>query len=305
MTNTLAIVGAGRVGRALGKLLHLAGWRIGAVVAQNIGTAKKSVRFIRSGRPAAGISREILAAQVVLLAVPDDQLADVAQSIVALLGPEPPHALKGMIFLHTSGALDAQVLQPLRHRGAAVASMHPLQTFSGVGVPPLEGKFFAVEGDELAVRAARKMARSFGAKPVKLAARKKILYHAAAALAAGHVLAVEEAATRMLMSAGLTRRQAMRSLLGLTRQVLENYERLGTRAAWTGPLARADYRVIAAHGAALREMPAEYAHAYRALNLLAARVLSPNAKNTFAELAKIAGTTTPKSLQSKSGGLAS
>ena len=305
MVNSLAIIGAGRVGRALAKLLHQQGWRVGAVVTQNIGTAKKAVRFIGAGRPVAGISREILASQVVLLATPDDQLSVVAQRIVALLGREPQRELEGMIFLHTSGALDAQVLQPLRHRGATVASMHPLQTFSGVGVPPLEGKFFAVEGDELAVRAARKMVRSFGAKPVKLAAGKKVLYHAAAALAAGHVLAVEEAATRMLMSAGLTRRQAMRSLLGLTRQVLENYERLGTHAAWTGPLARADYRVIAAHRAALREMPAEYANAYRALNLLAARVLSPNARNTFAELAKIAATTKSKSFQSKSGGLAS
>ena len=52
MTNTLAIVGAGRVGRALGKLLHLAGWRIGAVVAQNIGTAKNpSALSVLAGPP--------------------------------------------------------------------------------------------------------------------------------------------------------------------------------------------------------------------------------------------------------------
>src|ERR1035437_8494630 len=117
MANSLAIVGAGRVGRALGKLLHLAGWRIAAVVTQNIGAAKKAARFIGAGRPVAGISREILAAQVVLLATPDDQLSFVAQSIVELLGREQQNAFNGMIFLHTSGALDAEVLQALRDRG--------------------------------------------------------------------------------------------------------------------------------------------------------------------------------------------
>jgi predicted short-subunit dehydrogenase-like oxidoreductase (DUF2520 family) len=291
MANSLAIVGAGRVGRALGKLLHEQGWRIGAVVTQSIGSAKRAVRFIGAGRPVPGISREVLAAQVVLLATPDDQLSPVAQSIVALLGREPQDELRGMIFLHTSGALDAEVLRTLRHRGAAIASMHPLQTFTGIAVPPLEGKLFAVEGDELAVRSARKLVRSLGAKPVKLGAGKKVLYHAAAALAAGHLLAVEEAATRMLMSAGMTRRQATGALLGLTRQVLENFERLGPRAAWTGPLARGDYRVIAAHHAAMRDLPAEYAAAYQALNRLAARVLAPDAKNTLAKLDNFARAT--------------
>ena len=109
-----------------------------------------------------------------------------------------------------------------------------------------------------------------------------------AALAAGHVLAVEEAATRMLMSAGLRRPQAVAALLGLTRQVLDNFERLGSRAAWTGPLARGDYRVILAHGEALGDLPAEYSQAYQALNRLGARVLASNAKSTLARLDKLA-----------------
>src|SRR5438105_14310551 len=74
--------------------------------------------------------------------------------------------------------------------------MHPLQTFSGVGVPPLEGKVFAVEGDVTAVRAARQIARALRRIPSAYHGRKKILYHAAAALAAWHVLALVEAATR-------------------------------------------------------------------------------------------------------------
>ena len=96
-----------------------------------------------------------------------------------------------------------------------------------------------------AVRLARQIARALGALPVQIDARKKALYHAAAAFAAGHVLAIEEASVRLLMLAGMKRTEAVRALLQLTRQVLENFERLGPRAAWTGPLARGDYGVVA------------------------------------------------------------
>jgi predicted short-subunit dehydrogenase-like oxidoreductase (DUF2520 family) len=288
MVNSLAIVGAGRVGRALAKRLRQSGWHIGAVVTRSEPTARKAVRFIGAGRPCAGLSREVLAARVVLLAIPDDEIAAIARQIADLLKKSDRAALKETVFLHTSGAQDSAVLQPLKQHGAAVGSLHPLQTFSGVGVPPLEGKCFAIEGDPGALRVARKIVRSLGGRGVKIVAGKKRLYHAAAALAAGHVLAVEEAATRMLMSAGLRRPQAVAALLGLTRQVLDNFERLGSRAAWTGPLARGDYRVILAHGEALGDLPAEYSQAYQALNRLGARVLASNAKSTLARLDKLA-----------------
>src|SRR2546430_12721085 len=77
--------------------------------------------------------------------------------------------------------------------------MHPLQSFSGVAVPSLEGRVFAIEGQTQAVRVARRIARELGGSPVRVAGDKKLLYHAAAAMAAGHILAVEEAATQLLV----------------------------------------------------------------------------------------------------------
>src|SRR5207248_10840995 len=134
--------------------------------------------------------------------------------------------------------------------------MHPLQTFSGVGVPPLEGKVFAVEGDVTAVRAARQIAGALRRIPSAYHGRKKILYHAAAALAAWHVLALVDAAThatQLLVSLAMKRREAARTLLPLTRQVLDIFERVGPRAARTGPLARGDYRIVKAHHCSLHE----------------------------------------------------
>ncbi len=268
MPNSLAIIGAGRVGRALGRRLREAGWKIGAVVTRGEPSARRAVRFIGAGKACAGMTRQVLSSQVILITTPDDEIASAAREL-ARIGEEE---LRGRIVLHTSGAMDSSALQAVQERGATVGSMHPLQSFSGVTVPSLEGKVFAIEGETQAVRVARRIARSLGGSPVRVAGSKKLLYHAAAAMAAGHVLAVEEAATQLLVSLGMKRSEAVRALLPLTRQVLDNFERY--------------FKVVRAHLEALRESPEEFAHAYAALSRLAARVLSQDTSGMLAELEK-------------------
>jgi len=283
MARTLSIIGGGRVGRSLGRRLREQGWKIGAVAGRTVGSARRATRFIGAGKPFGGLSRQVLAALVILIATPDDALAAVASEL-ARIGAEE---LEGKIVLHTSGALDSSALEPVKRCGAFTASMHPLQTFSGIGVPPFDGRVFTIEGAPAAVKIARQIARSLGGVPVQIAEGKKALYHAAASMAANHVLAIEEAATRLLMSLGMNRRSAVRALLPLTRQVLENFERLGPHAAWTGPLSRHDYGIVAAHLAALQNMPSEFTAAYEALNHLVARVLEADTEKMLAELEKI------------------
>jgi predicted short-subunit dehydrogenase-like oxidoreductase (DUF2520 family) len=260
------------------------GWKIGAVVTRNESSARRAVHFIGGGRAQVGLSRRILASTCILIATPDGAIEAVANELARIGGEE----LLGQVVLHTSGALDSEVLKAVRACGAAVGSMHPLQTFSGVATPPLEGKIFAIEGDAMAVRTARKIARAFGAVPSPIEARHKPLYHAAGALAAGHTLVVVEAAIQLLMSLGMKRREAMRALLPMTRQVLQNYERLGLRAAWTGPLARGDYEVVAKHLNVLQEYSPEYCNAYDALNRLAERILARDTASSPAPAARAA-----------------
>lgn len=284
MPGSLAIIGAGRVGRALGRRLRELGWKIGAVVTRTVPSACKAVRSIGAGRAHAFLTRQVLASQVILITTPDRGVAAVAEEL-ARIGAEE---LRGKIVLHTSGALSSEVLAPVRECGAAVGSMHPLQTFTGVGVPPLDGRVFAIEGDIAAVRIARHMARALGAIPAHIESAKKPLYHAAGALAASSVLALMEAATRLMTAAGMKRREAVRALLPLTLQVLENFERLGPRAAWTGPLSRGDYGVVAAHADAIQDLPPEFVQAYEVVNRLAALVLAQDSAGMRAALDKVA-----------------
>jgi len=279
----ISIIGGGRLGRSLGRSLRERGWKVHSVVTRSQATAKRAVRSIGGGRPSSVISSQVLLPPVILIAVPDSAIADVAQQLAAATWPQTGKH----VVLHTSGALSSEILAPLRRLGASVGSVHPLQSFSGVGSPNLEGCIFAIEGDAGAVRVSRSMARALDGQILLLDAAAKPLYHAAASMVAGQVLAEVEAAVLVFSSLGMNRREALRALLPLTRQVLENQERLGPRAAWTGPLARGDYRVIEAHEQALKSRPAEFLGAYRALNRLAARVLARAPECALAALDRI------------------
>ncbi len=282
MPATLAIVGAGRVGRALGLRLQELGWAIGAVVTRSKATAHAAVRAIGAGRAHGELTRQVLAADVVLIATPDDAVHRVAATLARMGGSE----WRGKVVLHTSGALDRTALAPLERCGAAAGSLHPLQTFSGRGAPTLDGLVFAIEGSRAALRVARRMAQELGGVPVQLDGRSKPAYHAAGAFVAGHLLGVVEAATRILMAQGFTRRQAARALLPLVRQTLENFGRLGPGASWTGPVSRGDYATVARHVAALRAFPREYRAAYKALARLSAAALARDPQATLRRLAR-------------------
>lgn len=277
---TISIIGAGRVGATLGRRLHQLGWRIGAVVTRSAATSRRAVRAMGAGQPLAHLSREVLAADVILLATPDAALASVARSLAQLGGP----GCRGNIILHTSGALDRSVLSPLARRGAATGSLHPMQTFSGRATPQLKGVIFAVEGDRKARRAAKAIARALGGVPVSIAGSSKPAYHAAGVLVAGHALALVETAVQMLLRIGFSRRRALQTLLPLIRQMLDNFERIGPRASWTGPVARGDDATVARHVRALRRYPPEFQRAYAALALLGGRVLSKTPAATIARL---------------------
>jgi predicted short-subunit dehydrogenase-like oxidoreductase (DUF2520 family) len=285
MPETLSIVGAGRVGRSLGRRLHELGWRVDVVMTRSIPTARAAVRIIGAGHATDRLTRQLLVSDVVLLATPDGAIANVAADLARLGGNE----WRGKIVLHTSGALDSSALGALADEGAAVGSIHPMQTFSGQSTPGLAGTVFGIDGSPAAQKVARKMIRQMGGVAVRLSGANKAAYHAAGTFACAHVLALMEAATRLLMSQGFKRRQATRALLTLTRQTLDNLERIGPRGAWTGPLTRGDFTTVKRHVDALSDFSPEYLDAYRSLSRLTAAVLSDNSGELLEKLEAIVG----------------
>jgi predicted short-subunit dehydrogenase-like oxidoreductase (DUF2520 family) len=272
MARTISIIGAGRVGRALGKRLRKRGWRIGAVVTRSKATGRAAVRAIGGGTALSRITGDVLETDLILLGTPDDALRTVVRSLAEIGGSK----CKGKVILHTSATLDRTVLAPVERLGAATGSLHPMQAFGGKVIPKLSGVVFAIEGDRKARRVAQSIAQSLGGITVEIDTADKPIYHAAAVLAAGSAYPLIEGGIQMLMRIGFTRRSATQTLLPLIHQIIDNIERIGPHAAWTGPLSRGDYGIVARHANALRGYPREFRESYAALSLLAARVLSKN-----------------------------
>ena len=280
MARTISIVGAGRVGISLGKHLRDLGWRIGAVVTRSNATARAAVARIGAGKPFDRPTADVCAADVILFSTPDDALAGIARNLARIVGT----GCKGKVALHTSATLDRMALAPLARPGASTGSFHPMQAFGGKVIPKLKSVIFGIEGDQKARRLAQSLARSLGGIPVVIETSDKPAYHAAAVMAGGSIYPVLEAGLQLLMSIGFTRQRASQTLLPLLRQILDNIERIGPRAAWTGPLSRGDYAVVRKHMKALRRYPPEFAKSYAALAQLAARVLSKDPAVTRKQL---------------------
>jgi len=279
MKRTLSIVGAGRVGKTLGRRLRERGWRIAAVVTRSQATARAAARAIGAGTPlvlGGNVSRQVLetifSAGLIFITPADDVLPSLVATLAGLAGEK----VRGKIILHTAASLDRTALAPLARHGASVGSLHPMQAFGGAIMPSLENVIFAVEGDAKARRVATSIARSLGGLPVIIDTRDKPVYHASAVIAAGSAYPTIEAGLQLLVSIGFTRQRAQQTLFPLLRQILDNIERIGPRAAWTGPLSRGDYAIVARHTKALRKYPREFRDAYAALAMLAGRTLAEN-----------------------------
>jgi len=220
---------------------------------------------MRLGTPARDFE-DFAACHLILIAVPDDAIAGVARQLAGASFP-----FRGKVVLHTSGARDSGALAPLRGRGAAVGSLHPLQTF-GRRALSLAGVFFAIEGDEAAMRLARSLVADWGGKLLRLRPDRKLLYHAAATFASPLVMPLLEAAVLAMAGAGVPRKRAVQALQPLVATTLENFARLGRRS-WTGPLARGDAGTVRGHLESLASCHPDLEQYYRASALAALKLL--------------------------------
>jgi predicted short-subunit dehydrogenase-like oxidoreductase (DUF2520 family) len=191
---------------------------------------------------------------VVVLAVPDDAIPPLAAALAARQAVQADH-----VVLHVSGSLSHDVLRILAPSGAALGSLHPLQTLVEPERAPehLRGAWAAVEGMPRAVETAERLARDVGLRPFQLRPGAKPLYHAGAVFASNYFVVVEAVAERLLREAGLADGQAWEALAPLVAGTLDNLRRQGPLAALTGPVARGDVDTLTRHLVALSGTEAE------------------------------------------------
>lgn len=243
----VGIIGAGAVGTALGAALYRAGWPVVAVASRDAGRRERFRSLVPGARAFAEAPALLDEVELVVLAVPDDVIEQLAGEL-RLYG--------GQAIVHTSGVLGAEVLEPARAAGTQLGAFHPLIAFADTerAIAAFHGATIAVEGDDQLVAHLADMAEALGATAVRLAAGTKAAYHAAAVLSAGGFVALLDAIAELARAAGLDEQGALAVYGGLIEQTLGNARALGIRAALTGPMTRGDVGTLERHLDAMRRL---------------------------------------------------
>lgn len=237
----IAIIGAGRLGRTIGERLAAAG-----------GVVRFVVRRAGRNLPAPAFGVDDVAAyrgvRWILVATPDDQIWAAARHLAGFGVIGRYHTV-----IHLSGALDRSALKPLQLTGAALGSVHPLQSVAlpAAGANRLRGSFAGLEGDPRAIRAGRRLAIELGMTPVVLPLGSKPAYHAAGTMVSTFLVVLYQMAVDQAEKAGIAPRHARAMFLPLMEGTVENLRLLPPRHAMTGAVRRGDVATIKAHLAAL------------------------------------------------------
>lgn len=224
------LVGPGRAGGAVAAGLATAGWAV----------AEPRRRGDDLADAAEGVD-------LLVLSVPDAVVAKVAAAVTPV---------GTTVVAHLAGSLVLEDLAPHPRR----ASIHPLRAIPSPATP-LTGAFFAVAGDPLAER----VVSDLGGRPLVVADQHRVGYHAAATIAANHLVALLGQVERIGAAAGVP----LAAYLDLVRGAVDDVERLGPAAALTGPVRRGDRGTVARH---LDALPPAERPAYRVMAEQAARL---------------------------------
>lgn len=229
---TINIIGAGKVGKTIGRLFQKNRvLKIAAVHSPN--HAIEAVDFIGAGHVVTTLA-QLTPADITMVAVPDDKIEAVAQNIPYDIG----------IFFHLSGALKSDILQ----RGnRSVASVHPCMSFANpaVLVENFAGTPCSIEGDKGVLEILTPAFEVIGANVISINADKKMVYHAALVFASNYMVALVESAKKCLGYAEVDEAEMLNLLQPIMDVTLKNIFKNGSKEALTGPIARGDLSLVA------------------------------------------------------------
>lgn len=249
----IAIVGAGKVGSALGKVLSSGGAHISCVVSRTSASAKAAARFLKCNTAATTLDAIPPRTDLVLIATPHDAVQDVATNLSAV-----PHLrFKKLSVCHASGMLTAEVLSAVEKKGATVFSFHPLQTFPREFavrdiVPRVRGIYYGVDGSAKGVAKAKQLARALGGKVILIRPEMRAFYHAACVVASNHLTTVLWILEQMFAELKTKEKEFLPVFQPIIEATLKNVAESSPTKALTGPIARGGIATIAEHFEALQ-----------------------------------------------------
>ncbi len=234
------VIGPGRAGGAFARVLAELGFRILDPIVHGEDPARATAD-----------------ADLVVIATPDRAVAEVA----AALEPRAE-----TLVVHLAGSHGLDVLAGHPRRGA----LHPLVSIpdpaTGAALLRHDAWFAVAAADAADAAVLDSIVAGLGGHRITVSDADRAAYHAAAAIASNHLVALFGQVTRIAHGIGLP----LDAFLGLGAQTLAGVAELGPTRALTGPVARGDWDTVARHLDALdaRERPG-----YAAMAELATRLV--------------------------------
>lgn len=212
----LRVVGPGRAGGALELAARRVGWDVRTP--------------IRRGEALEAALDDV---DLVVVTTPDAVIPEVAAAL--------PRR-DDVVVAHLAGSLGLEALGAHTRR----AALHPIVSLPSADVGAdrlLDGAWFAVAGDPLVER----LVGDLGGHAVEVDDDDRALHHAAAAVAANHLVALLAQVERLAWRAGVP----LEAYLSIAHGAIDNVAELGPAEALTGPVARFDVGTVRRHLAAL------------------------------------------------------
>jgi predicted short-subunit dehydrogenase-like oxidoreductase (DUF2520 family) len=244
----IAVVGGGKVGSVLGRLLVDHGQRVACIVSRTVRTARIAGRFVGCRHYATDLNALPSGINLVLIATPHETIPGVAGELATLKHLN----FRRLAVCHTSGMLTAQVLAPVSDLGATTFSFHPLQTFPRDFAPrrivrSIPGIFYGVDGSVGAVACSKRLAKALGGTVILVPPEMREFYHAACVVASNHLTALLRVLERMYDVLGTRKVKFLPVFRPIIEATLNNVEASSPARALSGPVARGGVPTVERH----------------------------------------------------------
>lgn len=261
---SIGVIGAGRLGCALGIGLKSLGFQINGIYSKS----DESHQYLTTKLNITSqndLYFTIKESDIIFITVPDMEIANIVISISTLFKEQ--EIIQKKHFFHCSGFLSSKELDPLKALGASTGSLHPLQTFANKedGWKSLFGICFAFDGGCQSKEIAEYIANRFEGQMFLVDEAQKTLYHVAACMVSNYCITLCAAASKILNSISLENKISPTAFIPLLERTVENIKILGASNALTGPILRGDYTTVNAHIQELDKKMPEMAEIYKSL----------------------------------------
>lgn len=196
---SVGIIGAGRVGPVIGAALAGAGHLIDSISAVSPQSVDRATALL-PGVPIRPVPDVVTSAELVVLAVPDGELAGLVDGLAAIDAWRP-----GQILVHTSPSFGIGVLEPAQRSGAIPVALHPAMAFTGTSLDlaRLRETRIAVTAPGPVLPIGQALAVELGGEPVVIPEESRAVYAEAIASSTTYSGEIVAQALRLLVSAGV------------------------------------------------------------------------------------------------------